>query len=230
METTNKENLTTLTDDENETKLQESPTIQSDAIMALATATSDLARAINTINYSPTTWVDNAPPDINAANLNKIEQGILQATNMINNTVSAINTLNGNISFNNSGVETAASNTGISENIYDKTTGEAIHFSYNKTNAEYRVAHKPEGGQWESPKILITNSDFSAKTCVVETIAGKWVAIPDAPTSRYGYIPVIDGHKKTNDAQETVFYDSSFWRIISNTSQITSVVFYKIPY
>lgn len=95
METTNKENLTTLTD-ENETGLQESPDTNN-AIMALAAATSDLARAINTINYSPTNWVDNAPPDINAANLNKIEQGILQATNMINNTVGAINTLNGNI-------------------------------------------------------------------------------------------------------------------------------------
>ena len=27
--------------------------------------------------YSPTIWVDNGPPDINAANLNKIEQGIV---------------------------------------------------------------------------------------------------------------------------------------------------------
>lgn len=78
--------------------------------------------------------------------------------------------------------------------------------------------------------ITIINSDFGFRRCTVETIAGQHVTIPDAPTSRYGYIPVIDGHSVNNNVKETVFYDASSWRIVSDFSQTTAIVFYKIPY
>ncbi len=73
------------------------PLSQSEAITSLASATSELARAVSKISYTPTRWVDNSEPDINAANLNKIEQGILQATTAINGAVDAINAINGNL-------------------------------------------------------------------------------------------------------------------------------------
>lgn len=98
------ENYNTLLGDGNDVPLSgeesapELPLAQSDAVMALASATSELARAISKISYTPTRWVDNSEPDINAANLNKIEQGILQATTAINGAVDAINAINGNLS------------------------------------------------------------------------------------------------------------------------------------
>lgn len=99
------ENYNTLLGDGNDVPLSgeesapELPLAQSDAVMALASATSELARAISKISYTPTQWVDNSEPDINAANLNKIEQGILQATTAINGAVDAINAINTDLRF-----------------------------------------------------------------------------------------------------------------------------------
>lgn len=89
-------NNTPLTGDESETGMELTPTTNQ-AVMALANATSALANALTAINYTPTTWVDNMEPDINADNLNNIEQGILQATTAINSAFTAINAINSNL-------------------------------------------------------------------------------------------------------------------------------------
>lgn len=94
----NEETNTPLTGNESETSLELSPTTNQ-AVMALASATSELARALTEINYTPTDWVDLAEPDIDAAHLNKIEQGILQATTAINSAFSAINGINSNLQY-----------------------------------------------------------------------------------------------------------------------------------
>lgn len=86
-------------------------------------------------------------------------------------------------------------------------------------------------GVWEESYQLITNNDFGYSMCSVNTQANVPVVIPDAPSERYGYVPVVVGHVSTNiNAQDSVFYDSSKWHIVSTVSQEVYIAFYKMPY
>lgn len=96
----NNESLTLLTEDKNDTKSRE----QNSAIMALAAATSDLANAINALNYTPTVWNDWSEPDIDAEHMNKIENGIFSAVEAIKLSANAISAINGNLSKLTTGV------------------------------------------------------------------------------------------------------------------------------
>lgn len=70
--------------------------------MAVARALADSLTKIAA--YVPTTWVNNSEPDMDANNLNHIEQGIMRVTNLMNGAVdvikdlqSQITTLNGEL-------------------------------------------------------------------------------------------------------------------------------------
>lgn len=58
-------------------------------------------QTMSTVNTSPvynaTSWVNSATPPIDADHLNNIETGILNATQVTNNTVGAVNTLKENV-------------------------------------------------------------------------------------------------------------------------------------
>lgn len=180
------ENDRPLTLDDYEDPTSNLPLAQSNAVMALATATSELARAISKISYTPTQWVDNSEPDINAANLNKIEQGILQATTAIKGAVDAINAINGNISNRFATGETVfntvndfpmnGSSFGSVRNpltLYEGFTipkySKCIFINYTNSNDGALIAI--EGGKtytafrnngiWQDGKILITNTDLN---------------------------------------------------------------------
>lgn len=83
---------------------------------------------------------------------------------------------------------------------------------------------------WDGWKIYTTNDNFGYIECVVNTQADVPVKIDNAPSSRYGYIPVIISHISTNLVQDTIYFDVNNWWITSTTSQKISIVFYKIPY
>lgn len=76
-----------------------------EATISLAVAQS-LADALQKIeSYTPTVWVDNESPDIDAAHLNKAEQAIMRVTTAMNSAVdvikdlqSQVNTTNNNLS------------------------------------------------------------------------------------------------------------------------------------
>lgn len=76
-----------------------------EATISLA-AVQALADALQKIeSYTPTVWVDNESPDIDAAHLNKEEQAIMRVTTAMNSAVdvikdlqSQINTTNNNLS------------------------------------------------------------------------------------------------------------------------------------
>lgn len=79
---------------------------QASALSSLSETAQALTVAINKIAaYVPTQWVNGTEPDIDEDNLNKIEEGIKNATNAVNSSIDAItelaaavDTLNGNLS------------------------------------------------------------------------------------------------------------------------------------
>lgn len=78
---------------------------QASALSSLSETAKALTVAINKITeYVPTKWVNGTEPDIDEDNLNKIEEGIKNATNAVNSSIDAItelaaavDTLNGNL-------------------------------------------------------------------------------------------------------------------------------------
>lgn len=67
---------------------------QASALSSLSETAQALAVAINKIAaYVPTQWVNGTEPDIDEDNLNKIEEGIKNATNAVNSSIDAITEL-----------------------------------------------------------------------------------------------------------------------------------------
>ena len=81
----------------------ESPANETTISLAAVQALADALQKIE--SYTPTVWVDNESPDIDAAHLNKAEQAIMRVTTAMNSAVdvikdlqSQVNTTNNNLS------------------------------------------------------------------------------------------------------------------------------------
>ena len=86
-----------------DTKVSESPSNEATISLATVQALADALQKIE--SYTPTVWVDNESPDIDAAHLNKAEQAIMRVTTAMNSAVdvikdlqSQVNTTNNNLS------------------------------------------------------------------------------------------------------------------------------------
>ena len=86
-----------------DTGVSESPANEATISLAAAQALADALQKIEV--YTPTVWVDNESPDIDAAHLNKAEQAIMRVTTAMNSAVdvikdlqSQVNTTNNNLS------------------------------------------------------------------------------------------------------------------------------------
>ncbi len=86
-----------------ETGVSDSPANEATISLAAAQALADALQKIEA--YTPTVWVDNESPDIDAAHLNKAEQAIMRVTTAMNSAVdtikdlqSQLNTTNNNLS------------------------------------------------------------------------------------------------------------------------------------
>jgi hypothetical protein len=95
-----------------DTGVSESPSNEATISLAAVQALADALQKIE--SYTPTVWVDNESPDIDAAHLNKAEQAIMRVTTAMNSAVdvikdlqSQVNTTNNNLS--NIGTVTTAS-------------------------------------------------------------------------------------------------------------------------
>lgn len=85
--------------------VSESPANEATISLAVAQSLADALQKIE--SYTPTVWVDNESPDIDAAHLNKAEQAITRVTTAMNSAVdvikdlqSQVNTTNNNLSQN----------------------------------------------------------------------------------------------------------------------------------
>lgn len=86
-----------------DTGVSESPANEATISLAAAQALADALQKIEA--YTPTVWVDNESPDIDAVHLNKAEQAIMRVTTAMNSAVdtikdlqSQLNTTNNNLS------------------------------------------------------------------------------------------------------------------------------------
>ena len=86
-----------------DTGVSESPSNEAAISLAAVQALADALQKIE--SYTPTAWVDNESPDIDAAHLNKAEQAIMRVTTAMNSAVdvikdlqSQVNTTNNNLS------------------------------------------------------------------------------------------------------------------------------------
>lgn len=86
-----------------DTKVSESPSNEATISLSTVQALADALQKIE--SYTPTVWVDNESPDIDAAHLNKAEQAIMRVTTAMNSAVdvikdlqSQVNTTNNNLS------------------------------------------------------------------------------------------------------------------------------------
>lgn len=86
-----------------DTGVSESPANEATISLAAVQALADALQKIEA--YTPTVWVDNESPDIDAAHLNKAEQAIMRVTTAMNSAVdvikdlqSQVNTTNNNLS------------------------------------------------------------------------------------------------------------------------------------
>ena len=86
-----------------DTGVSESPSNEATISLAAVQALADALQKIE--SYTPTVWVDNESPDIDAAHLNKAEQAIMRVTTAMNSAVdvikdlqSQVNTTNNNLS------------------------------------------------------------------------------------------------------------------------------------
>lgn len=83
--------------------VSESPANEATISLAAVQALADALQKIE--SYTPTVWVDNESPDIDAVHLNKVEQAIMRVTTAMNSAVnvikdlqSQVNTTNNNLS------------------------------------------------------------------------------------------------------------------------------------
>lgn len=97
------------------------PTISLAAVQALADALQKIEA------YTPTVWVDNESPDIDAAHLNKAEQAIMRVTTAMNSAVDTIKDLQSQLNTTNNNLSNA--NSQITQLYSDLNT------TNNKTNS-----------------------------------------------------------------------------------------------
>lgn len=74
-----------------DTGVSESPSNEATISLAAVQALADALQKIE--SYTPTVWVDNESPDIDAAHLNKAEQAIMRVTTAMNSAVDVIKDL-----------------------------------------------------------------------------------------------------------------------------------------
>lgn len=86
--------------------ISESPANEATISLAAVQALADALQKIEA--YTPTVWVDNESPDIDAAHLNKAEQAIMRVTTAMNSAVDVIKDLQSQVNTTNNNLSKAA--------------------------------------------------------------------------------------------------------------------------
>lgn len=89
-----------------DTGVSESPANEATISLAAVQALADALQKVEA--YTPTVWVDNESPDIDAAHLNKAEQAIMRVTTAMNSAVDVIKDLQSQVNTTNNNLSKAA--------------------------------------------------------------------------------------------------------------------------
>lgn len=128
------------------------------------TAVQALADALQKIeSYTPTAWVDNESPDIDAAHLNKAEQAIMRVTTAMNSAVDVIKDLQSQVNTTNNNL----SNFTVMRNASGVNQFKAVDQNRNngmlfkvKDNSEFSV-NVWKDNAFGNEKILATKDDLN---------------------------------------------------------------------
>ena len=188
-----------------ELEKNETSTQAEENTVSLASAQA-LADALAKIEvYTPTTWVDNSSPDIDAEHLNKPEQAIKRVTDALNSAVDVIKDLQSQVTKNAGDISTVnnnLSNGSVKSYFSPHKNNEAdLCKGYNNSDGvfyfNYQGALVPikkyvfsdgQGNGIFSSDQLVKNSDLDKK--VSSRIALDW---SNKPT---GLLITVDGQKR----------------------------------
>lgn len=128
-----------------DTGVSESPSNEATISLAAVQALADALQKIE--SYTPTVWVDNESPDIDAAHLNKAEQAIMRVTTAMNSAVDVIKDLQSQVNTTNNnlgnGVFKALTFSDFSASDDIKTVCQKMFSTLPASNACYRIRMEP---------------------------------------------------------------------------------------
>lgn len=136
--------------EKNETSTQaEENTVSLASAQALADALAKIEA------YTPTTWVDNSSPDIDAEHLNKPEQAIKRVTDALNSAVDVIKNLQSQVTKNAGDISTVNNN--LSNSLqYVHTTKNP--FDFNDVNTPAGFHRVNDSDSFKNPPLEIQNN------------------------------------------------------------------------
>ena len=167
-----------------ELEKNETSTQAEENAVSLASAQA-LADALAKIEaYTPTTWVDNSSPDIDAEHLNKPEQAIKRVTDALNSAVDVIKDLQSQVTKNAGDISTVNNNLskwrlGHSSNYFlvgNDTSGSKLYLAtgqnYNDfyqlyADEDYLRFGKQSGGNWTECWRAALKSDLIGRSIYV---------------------------------------------------------------
>ena len=122
--------------------------------------------------YTPTTWVDNSSPDIDAEHLNKPEQAIKRVTDALNSAVDVIKDLQSQITNNSGAISDVNNNLSQRALIASVTTPDAIEVSgfYKITGEPGILIH----AQWDSNYKFQIRNPYSNKFQFRVMVNNQW--------------------------------------------------------
>lgn len=97
--------------------VSESPANEATISLAAVQALADALQKIEA--YTPTVWVDNESPDIDAVHLNKAEQAIMRVTTAMNSAVDVIKDLQSQVNTTNNNLSNSLQYVHTAENPFD---------------------------------------------------------------------------------------------------------------
>lgn len=128
-----------------DTGVSKSPANEATISLAAVQALADALQKIEA--YTPTVWVDNESPDIDAAHLNKAEQAIMRVTTAMNSAVDVIKDLQSQVNTTNNnlgnGVFKALTFSDFSASDDIKTVCQKMFSTLPASNACYRIRMEP---------------------------------------------------------------------------------------
>lgn len=124
-----------------DTKVSESPSNEATISLSTVQALADALQKIE--SYTPTVWVDNESPDIDAAHLNKAEQAIMRVTTAMNSAVDVIKDLQSQVNTTNNNLSNKFAAKDISNGSLNQITTTGFYIGSNITEVTpYIKSHK----------------------------------------------------------------------------------------
>lgn len=144
--------------------VSESPANEATISLAVAQSLADALQKIE--SYTPTVWVDNESPDIDAAHLNKAEQAITRVTTAMNSAVDVIKDLQSQVNTTNNNLSKVLQYVHSSADVFDFNDWQTLP-GYHRVTDNTTYKNAPPGLKVDHSVIEVIrpkNSDVLSMT------------------------------------------------------------------